>query len=323
MFGWEASGAREDMARASGHQKEAFGANVRLKKLNDPIWSGTSLQSVESQLSEALVSTIQKAIPILCGGLAAAVLFALSGCAVAPSKTVSGAATGAVIGGVGGAVIGNNTGSGSGASGAAIGGAAGAVVGGVIGMVQEARERSEQDRLAQERAYQQELAKRRAQEARFKAAIEEELSVAEGFRISEREIAQVEGQAQELESKLKQLQEEKQAALTRKRSLDAAQGRISAAELEIQRLEAELAELRGEAAGASPARVQASIDGTYVEHRVQKGETLLSIAARYRVTVTAIREANAPNELTELTPGQVLRIPVPATTASASATPAR
>jgi uncharacterized protein YcfJ len=118
-------------------------------------------------------------------------LLSFSGCSVAPSKPVKQGATGAVIGGIGGAVIGNNTGSGNSASGAAIGAVAGGVAGAVVGMVQESRERNEQDRLAQERAYQQELAKRRAQEAKFRAAIEEELAVAEGFRISQQEINQV------------------------------------------------------------------------------------------------------------------------------------
>jgi len=237
----------------------------------------------------------------------AACAFLLAGCSTAP-KPVKTATTGAVAGAVAGAVIGNNTGSGNQASGAAIGGAAGAVVGGVVGMVQEARERSEQDRLAQERAYQQELAKRRAAEARFKAQMEEELAAAEGFRISDQELTQVESTAKDAEARLKKLQEEKQAAIARKRTLDTAQNRITAAEAEIQRLEAELAELRGD----SPVSVAAS----FIEHQVESGEDLTAIATRYNITPAQIRAANDGVNVDRLEPGQKLRIPVQAATSA-------
>ncbi len=240
--------------------------------------------------------------------LAACALLLYPGCSSTTPKPVKTAGTGAVAGAVAGAVIGNNTGSGNAASGAAIGGAAGAVIGGVVGMVQEAKERSEQDRLAQERAYQQELAKRRAQEAKFKAAIEEELAVAEGFRISDQELNQVEGTAKDLESRLKKLQEERQAAIARKRTLDTATGRIAAAESEIQRLEAELAELRGESA--------ADVSGAFVEHLVERGEDLTAIADRYKVTPAEIRAANDGVDVDRLEPGQKLRIPSKTETAS-------
>ena len=107
----------------------------------------------------------------------------LTGCSsgVAPSKTATGAGTGAMIGGVGGAVVGNNSSMGTG-TGLAAGAAAGAIIGGIVGMVQDAKDRKEQDRLAQERAYQQERAKKLAEEAKLKASMEEELAVAEGFR---------------------------------------------------------------------------------------------------------------------------------------------
>ncbi|MGH8019331.1 MAG: LysM peptidoglycan-binding domain-containing protein [Opitutaceae bacterium] len=207
---------------------------------------------------------------------------------------------------------GNNTGSGNSVSGAAIGGAAGAIVGGVVGMIQQAKERTEQDRLAQERAYQQELSKRRAQEAKFRAAIEEELAVAEGFRISQQEIAQVEGRAKNLESRLKELQEERSAAIARKRALDTATDRISAAELEIQRLEAELADLRGENNPVSLA------GGPFVEHRVERGETLQAIAVRYKVTVAEIKALNTLANPDSLVPGQIVRVPSSASGSSAS-----
>jgi LysM repeat protein len=244
--------------------------------------------------------------------MAASALLICAGCSSTASKPVRTAGTGAVAGAVAGAVIGNNTGSGNAASGAAIGGAAGAVIGGVVGMVQEAKERSEQDRLAQERAYQQELAKRRAGEARMKAAIEEELAVAEGFRISDQELSQVEGAAKDLESRLKKLQEERQAAIARKRTLDTAQGRIAAAESEIQRLEAELAELRGESAA------DLALSGPFLEHLVERGEDLLAIAERYNVSPAEIRAANGGIDVDRLEPGQKLRIPAKAVSAALS-----
>lgn len=120
---------------------------------------------------------------------AAAAVAGLSGCnsGVAPSKTASGAGTGALIGGAGGAIAGNNSSMGTG-TGLVGGAAAGALIGGIVGMVQDAKDRKEQDRLAQERAYQQEMAKRRAEEAKSKASMEEELAIAEGFRISDLEL---------------------------------------------------------------------------------------------------------------------------------------
>ena len=249
-------------------------------------------------------------ITSLTAAVSACALLAFTGCSTAP-KPVKTAGTGAVAGAVAGAVIGNNTGSGNAAQGAAIGGAAGAVVGGVVGMVQEARERSEQDRLAQERAYQQELAKRRAAEARFKAQIEEELAVAEGFRISDQELNQVESSAKDLEARLKKLQEERQAAIARKRTLDTAQNRIAAAEAEIQRLEAELAELKGDEGGSAPA--------AFIEHLVESGEDLTAIATRYNITPAQIRAANDGINVDRLEPGQKLRIPVGAATATVGA----
>lgn len=249
-------------------------------------------------------------IQSLTAALAACALITATGCSSTTSKTAKGAGTGAAAGAVAGAVIGNNTGSGNGVAGAAIGGAAGAVVGGVVGMVQEARERSEQDRLAQERAYQQELAKRRAQEAKFKAAIEEELAVAEGFRISDQELNQVESTAKDLEARLKKLQEERQAAIARKRTLDTAQGRIAAAEAEIQRLEAELAELKGDSAVPSA--------GPFTEHLVSAGEDLAAIASRYNVTPAQIRAANDGINVDRLEPGQKLRIPVTGVSSASS-----
>jgi LysM repeat protein len=251
-----------------------------------------------------------KVNPILTGSVTAVCFLFSSGCSVAPSKTAKGAGTGAVAGAVAGGVIGNNTGSGSGAGGAVVGGLVGAAIGTVVGAVGEAKERNEQDRLAQERAYQQELAKKRATDAKFKAAIEEELAVAEGFRISEQELTQVQTRASDLESRLKKLQEERQAALNKKTQLETAQNRISAAEQEIERLEAELAELKGQSA-ADVASVEAML-----EHRVEQGENITSIAARYKIPAAKIRAANSNVDLDNLKPGQTIRVPVSGVSAS-------
>jgi hypothetical protein len=176
-------------------------------------------------------------------------LAGLTGCSsgVAPSKTATGAGTGAAIGGVGGAVIGNNSSMGSGA-GIVGGAAAGALIGGIVGMVQDAKDRREQDRLAQERAYQQELAKKRAEEAKLKASMEEELAIAEGFRISDLELNDAKKKLEQAAERLKKLRDERAAALAKKKELDEAHEKTLSTEAEIARLEEELARLKGEEA---------------------------------------------------------------------------
>jgi hypothetical protein len=191
----------------------------------------------------------------LCSATAIAVL-GLSGCSgVAPSKTASSAATGAAIGGVGGAVIGNNSSMGS-TTGILGGAALGAITGGIVGMVQEAKDRKEQDRLSQERAYQQELAKKRAEEAKRKNAEDEELAIAQGFRISDLELNDAQRKTDDTADRLKKLQNEKAAALERKKKLDELHEKQLSNEAEIARLEEELARLKGDEApsrGKAPA----------------------------------------------------------------------
>jgi len=171
---------------------------------------------------------------------------ALSGCSsVAPSKTASGAGTGAMVGAAGGALVGSNSSMGTG-TGLVGGAAAGALVGGLVGMVQDARDRKEQDRLSQERAYQQELAKKRAQEAKLKASMDEELAIAEGFRISDLELSDAQKKFELSQEHLKRLQGERTAALMRKKNLDEAHEKTLSTEAEIARLEEELARLKGE-----------------------------------------------------------------------------
>ena len=174
----------------------------------------------------------------------------LAGCQVAPSKTAKGAGVGAVGGALAGAAIGNNTGSGNAGAGAAIGGAAGAVIGGAVGLVQEMKERGQQDRLAQERAYQQEVARRRQEEARLKEQLEEELAIAQGFRITDTELNDAQRRADETSSRLAELKAEREWALNRKKTLDETEAKIAAEAAEIARLEAELAELRGDTGGS-------------------------------------------------------------------------
>lgn len=186
---------------------------------------------------------------VIAGGLALA-LVAGAGCSsgVAPSKTASGAGTGAAIGGLGGAVAGNNSSMGTG-TGLVAGAALGAITGGIIGMVQDAKDRKEQDRLAQERSYQQELAKRKAEEARVKASLEEELAVAEGFRISDLELNDAKKQQESSADRLKKLKDEKSAALAKKKELDDAHEKTLSNEAEIARLEEEISRLKGDAGG--------------------------------------------------------------------------
>lgn len=185
----------------------------------------------------------------------AAALVLLSGCSsgVAPSKTATGAGTGAMIGGAGGAIVGSNSSMGTG-TGLVGGAAAGALIGGIVGMVQDAKDRREQDRLAQERAYQQELAKKRAEEAKLKAALEEELAIAEGFRISDIELADAKKKLDSASERLKKLRDERAAALAKKKELDEAHQRTLSTEAEIAKLEEELARLKGEDAPGAGAR---------------------------------------------------------------------
>ncbi|MBL9199398.1 MAG: hypothetical protein JNL39_02780 [Opitutaceae bacterium] len=185
-----------------------------------------------------------------------------TGCSsgVAPSKTASGAGTGALVGAGAGAIAGNNSSMGSG-TGIAAGAALGAITGGIIGMVQDAKDRREQDRLAQERAYQQELAKKRAEEAKAKASLEEELAIAEGFRISDLELNDAKKKLENTNERLKRLQEEKSAALAKKKALDEAHEKTLSAEAEIARLEEELARLKGDDAPRKTA-APAAANGT-------------------------------------------------------------
>ena len=193
-----------------------------------------------------------------------------TGCSsgVAPSKTASGAGTGAMIGGVGGAVVGNNSSMGTGA-GIVGGAAAGALIGSIVGAVQDAKDRREQDRLAQERAYQQELAKRRAEEAKLKASMDEELAIAEGFRISDLELNEAKKKLDQANERLKKLRDERTAALQKKKELDEAHEKTLSTEAEIARLEEELARLKGEDIPAGGAAKKA--EGSPAPNSVKPG----------------------------------------------------
>lgn len=191
--------------------------------------------------------------------VAALAVVGVTGCSsVAPSKTATGAGTGAAIGGATGAVVGSSSSMGTG-TGLIGGAAAGALVGGIVGMVQDAKDRKEQDRLAQERAYQQERAKRLAEDAKMKAAMDEELAIAEGFRISEIELNDQRAKFADANERLKKLREERNAALARKKELDETKEKTLSTEAEIARLEEELARLKGEdfRGNVEPAKAEA------------------------------------------------------------------
>jgi hypothetical protein len=166
------------------------------------------------------------------------------GCAgPAASKTVKGAGTGAAVGAIGGAITGQDTG------GIVAAGAAGAIVGATIGAIQEGKERKRQDTLAQQRAYNQAIAMQKRAIDKEKATLQEELDIAEGFRISDEELDEMAGRAETAEGRLKVLQAKRQAAIDRKNALEEAEERERDALAEIERLEKELAELEGTGKG--------------------------------------------------------------------------
>jgi hypothetical protein len=183
---------------------------------------------------------------------ATALIFAaLTGCQVAPSKTVSGAGTGLATGAVVGGVVGGATGNSG--QGLLAGAAAGTIIGGLVGLTQEIKERKEQDRLAQERAYQQELAKKRGEEAKAKAELDEELAIAQGFQISDMELNEAKAKVDNASTRLGKLREERNSALAKKKSLDEANEKLLTTEAEIARLEEELARLKGAASDKTTA----------------------------------------------------------------------
>lgn len=143
------------------------------------------------------------------------------------------------MGAIGGAVTGQDAG------GIAAAGAAGAIVGATIGAIQENKERKRQDTLAQQRAYNQAIAMQKRAIDKEKADLQEELDIAEGFRISDAELDEMSDRAETAEARLKVLQEKRQAAIDRKNALDEAEEREKEALAEIERLEKELAELEG------------------------------------------------------------------------------
>lgn len=162
------------------------------------------------------------------------------GCAgPAASKTVKGAGAGAAIGAIGGALTGQDMG------GIAVAGVAGAAIGATIGAIQEGRERKRQDTLAQQRSYNQSIAMQKRRIDKEKATLQEELDIAEGFRISEEELDEMTGRAETAEERLKVLQAKRQAAIDRKKSLEEMEERERDALAEIERLEKELDELEG------------------------------------------------------------------------------
>ncbi|OHE89344.1 MAG: hypothetical protein A3G75_06685 [Verrucomicrobia bacterium RIFCSPLOWO2_12_FULL_64_8] len=156
--------------------------------------------------------------------------------------------TGATAGAVAASATGGNQ-----AKGLIVGGAAGALIGGVVGLAQEAKERSEQDRIAQDRAYQQDVSRRRAEEAKLRAELDEELAASQGFRISDIELAEAQRRAEEAAEKVKKLREERATAIGRTKSLQEAQERRLADEAEAARLEEEIARLKGQTVDPSMA----------------------------------------------------------------------
>lgn len=146
---------------------------------------------------------------------------------------------GGAVGAVGGLVTGQD------GAGIATAGLAGAAVGTVIGAVAQSRENKRQDTLAQQRAYNQAIAMQKRAQEKEKAQLQEELEIAEGFRITEEELDEMSSRAETAEAQLAKLQERRDAAIERKRELDELEEREREALAEAARLEKELAELEG------------------------------------------------------------------------------
>jgi hypothetical protein len=193
------------------------------------------------------------------GGTAAAVLaFTLfaSGCSSSapPSKTVSGAGTGAMAGGAAAGLAGVVAPNSAMNSGAAVvgGAAAGALIGATVGAIQQARDRREQDLLAQERAYQADQSRRRREESQQKLALEEELAVRKGFLISELEMSEAEKATAAAETRLKSLREEYQAAYNKTKKLEELKEKQIQADLEAAKMEEQISRLKGNGPISAP-----------------------------------------------------------------------
>lgn len=172
--------------------------------------------------------------------LATAALVFQTGCAgPAASKTVKGATVGGTVGAVGGLIAGEDAG------GIATAGLAGAAIGTVVGAVQQGRENKRQDTLAQQRAYNQAIAMQKRAQEKEKTQLQEELEIAEGFRITAEELDEMTSRAETAEERLAVLQKKRDAAIERKRDLDELEKREREALDEAARLERELAELEG------------------------------------------------------------------------------
>ena len=76
--------------------------------------------------------------------------------------------------------------------------------------------------------------------------MEEELAIAEGFRISDLELNDAKRKQESTFERLKKLKDERSAALAKKKELDDAHEKTLSAEAEIARLEEEIARLRGD-----------------------------------------------------------------------------
>jgi hypothetical protein len=78
--------------------------------------------------------------------------------------------------------------------------------------------------------------------------MEEELQIAEGFRISDLELNEAKKKLESASDRLKKLRDERAAAIAKKKELDDAHEKTLSTEAEIARLEEELARLKGEEA---------------------------------------------------------------------------
>ena len=182
-------------------------------------------------------------LPKILIAAAACVLLAFqAGCAgPAASKPVKGAGTGALVGVGAGAIAGGDAATIAGA------GVAGAAIGAAVGAIQQSNERKRQDTLNQQRSYNQAIAMQKRRLDKAKSALQEELNIAEGMRITESELQEMTNRAEVAEEKQKTLEARMNAAIERKKQLDELVEREKEALAEIERLEQELAELEADA----------------------------------------------------------------------------
>lgn len=174
-------------------------------------------------------SPVKKTLAVL----VAAPLIFVSGCTT--NKTEQGVAGGAAAGAALGGIIGHQ--SGETGAGAALGAVLGGLIGGAVG--NNAQKKDEQ--VAADARHRMEMARIERERAAAAVELQRQRQIASGMQASDREVFEAEQAAKEAESRLRQLEAERHAAMVRQQKIE---------EAERRRLEAErrISELQGVAA---------------------------------------------------------------------------